>query len=108
MWKAQYPSTFGKVQFSKLSNLSFAYLHRFLHFISFCLYLYREAERKITAGLYVGEGSENRPFSYTKYTFKSPEPRIIGLLDGRLFVSVIILTLLSVEQLGQIDFVGSA
>jgi hypothetical protein len=38
-----------------LSNLSFAYLHGFSHFISFCLYLYREAERKITAGLYEGE-----------------------------------------------------
>jgi hypothetical protein len=46
----------------KLSNLSFAYLHRFSHFISFFLYPYSEAERKITAGLYVGEGSENRSF----------------------------------------------
>jgi len=46
----------------KLSNLSFAYLHGFYHFISFCLYLYRKAERKITACLYVEEGSEFRPF----------------------------------------------
>jgi len=38
-----------------LSNLSFAYLHGFSHFISFCLYLYRGAERKITTGLYEGE-----------------------------------------------------
>jgi hypothetical protein len=30
--------------------------------MSFCLYLHREAERKITACLYVGEGSEYRPF----------------------------------------------
>jgi hypothetical protein len=43
----------------KLSYLSFAYLHRFPQFISFCLYLDREVERKITTGLYLGEGSEN-------------------------------------------------
>jgi hypothetical protein len=48
----------------KLNNVSFAYLHRFSHFISFCLYVNREAERKINLGLYVKEGSEkNRPFS---------------------------------------------
>jgi hypothetical protein len=46
----------------KFSNLSFAYLHRFSHFISYFLYLRWEAERKITPGLYVGEGSENRAF----------------------------------------------
>ncbi len=46
----------------KLSNLSFAYLHRFSHFMTFSLYLYGEAEREITVGLYEGEGSENRPF----------------------------------------------
>ncbi len=53
-------SHFGRHGF-KLSNLSFAYLHRFSRFISFWLYLYREAERKITACLYVREGFENRP-----------------------------------------------
>ncbi len=48
--------------FFKLSNLSFAYLHRFSSLISFCLNPYGEAERKITAGLYAGERSENRSF----------------------------------------------
>jgi hypothetical protein len=43
------PSTFRKVQVFKLSNLSFRYLHRVSHFISFCLYL---EERKITAGVF--------------------------------------------------------
>jgi hypothetical protein len=70
MWKAQYSLSerlFWAFHISegtvfKLSNLSFAYLHRFSHVISFCLYLYREAQRKITAGLYIGEGSENRLF----------------------------------------------
>ncbi len=73
----------------KRSNLSFAYLHRFSHFISFfCLYLDREAKRKTTADLREGkclkidppgfstywprsgisnlEGSIFRPFSYTE------------------------------------------
>jgi hypothetical protein len=59
-------SSFGDVEGTvfKLSNLSFAYLHRFSHFIRFCPHLYREAERKINAGLYVGErssGFEIRP-----------------------------------------------
>jgi hypothetical protein len=40
----------------KLSNLSFAYLHRFSHFISLC----QEAERKITAGLYVEQKNEEK------------------------------------------------
>lgn len=46
----------------KLSSPIFAYLHGFPHFISFFLYQYREVQRKITSRLYVGEGSENRPF----------------------------------------------
>jgi hypothetical protein len=46
----------------KLSNISFAYLHCFSHFIRFCFYLDKEMERKITTGLYIREGSNNRPF----------------------------------------------
>jgi hypothetical protein len=48
-------------------------LHRFSHFISFSLYLDREAERKIITGLYVGKGSIFRSFSYTdRANKKSP------------------------------------
>jgi hypothetical protein len=36
-----------------------------------------EAERKITAGLYIGEGSENRPFRIF-----DPFPRPTGLKPG--------------------------
>jgi hypothetical protein len=85
MWKAQYSLSerlFWAFHISegtvfKLSNLSFAYLNRFSHVISFCPYLYREAERKITAGLYIGEGSEKRPFRIF-----DPFPRPTGLKPG--------------------------
>jgi hypothetical protein len=46
-----------KVQFSNSAIYLFAYLHRFSHFISSRLYLYKESERKTTAGLYIVEGS---------------------------------------------------
>jgi hypothetical protein len=46
----------------KLKNISFAYLHWFSHLINFYLYLNREMKRKITIGLYIGEGFNNRPF----------------------------------------------
>jgi hypothetical protein len=51
----------------KLSNVSLEYLQWISHFIGFCLYLYREAKRNITAALYVGEWSIFRPFSYTEF-----------------------------------------
>jgi hypothetical protein len=80
MWKAQYSLSerlFWAFHISegtvfKLSNLSFAYLHRFSHVISFCLYLYREAQRKITAGLYIGEGSENRLSRFSTHSLGLP------------------------------------
>jgi hypothetical protein len=49
--------------------ISFAYLHCFSYFINFCIYLDREVERKVTIDLYIGEGFENRPFSYIKLIF---------------------------------------
>ncbi len=48
----------------------------------------------------VGEGSENRPFSYKKCTFKSPEPSITGLQDGPFFVSVIYINTVKCWALG--------
>ncbi len=53
-------STFQTVQLS--NSVIYLLLHRFSHFISFRLYVYRKAKRKITSGLYVGKGSEKRPF----------------------------------------------
>jgi hypothetical protein len=74
MWNVQHSLPhFRRYSFLKLSNISFAYLHRFSHFISCSLYLDREAERKIITGLYVGKGSIFRSFSYTdRANKKSP------------------------------------
>jgi len=74
----------------KLSNLSFAYLHGFYHFISFCLYLYRKAERKITACLYVGEGSEYRPFQIFD-PFARPLTWGGDLKSGRVYFQTLLL-----------------
>jgi hypothetical protein len=52
------PSTFRKVRFSNSELLSFAYLHRFKRFITFCLYLEKEAERKIKLVFAEGKGLE--------------------------------------------------
>ncbi len=46
----------------KLSNISFAYLHCFSHFIIFFFCLDKEMGRKNIIGLYIGEGFNNRPF----------------------------------------------
>jgi hypothetical protein len=69
MWKAHYSLSdrlYGAFHISegtdfKLNNLSLEYLQWISHFISFCLYLYREAERKITAAFYVGNGLFSDP-----------------------------------------------
>ncbi len=55
-------------------------LHRFSHFISFSLYLDREAERKITTGLYVGNGSIFRSFSYNTDRANKKSPFTLNLL----------------------------
>jgi hypothetical protein len=67
MWKAcqtgcTEPSTFRKVQFSNSAIYLLHICTVFYIWSAFVFYLYKEGERKITACLYVGEGSEYRPF----------------------------------------------
>ncbi len=51
-------------------------VHPFSHFISFCLYPDREAERKITTGLYVGEGPRARIWGRPRERVENPEGSI--------------------------------
>jgi hypothetical protein len=61
----------------KLSTLSFAYLHRFSYFITFCLLSIKESGKENHPCVYVGEGFETRPF----WIF-SPFPRPTSLGMG--------------------------
>ncbi len=57
-----WPSTFGNVQFSN-SIIHLLHICIIVHILSVFVFIYTgKRKRKITTGLYVGEGSENRPF----------------------------------------------